>query len=134
MSENIIASDHLKTSAFVRFQTSGWQVNGKTFSWTPPTDVFETATKLIIKIEIAGMKHSDIDINFEDNYLIVSGLRSESSERRAYHQMEVRFGEFQTMVALPKGLNLESAEAEYEDGFLLISIPFSNATNIRIEG
>ena len=128
------SSDPLKEPDLIRFQSSSWQVNGKTFSWSPPTDVFKTTSKLIIKIEIAGMKQSDIDVNFEDNYLIVSGNRTESREKRAYHQMEIRYGEFTTTIALPKGLLLVSAEAEYEDGFLVISIPFSQATTIQIKG
>mgnify|MGYP001461185282 CR=1 FL=1 len=134
MAEFTKSSDPLKEPDLIRFQSSSWQVNGKTFSWSPPTDVFKTISNLIIKIEIAGMKQSDIDVNFEDNYLIVSGNRTESREKRAYHQMEIRYGEFTTMIALPKGLLLDSAEAEYEDGFLVISIPFSQATTIQIKG
>mgnify|MGYP001344711949 FL=1 len=134
MAEFTKSSDPLKGPDLIRFQSSSWQVNGKTFSWSPPTDVFKTISNLIIKIEIAGMKQSDIDVNFEDNYLIVSGNRTESREKRAYQQMEIRYGEFTTMIALPKGILLDSAEAEYEDGFLVISIPFSQATTIQIKG
>lgn len=127
-------SDPLIDPAFLGYRSSGWQVNGKTYSWSPPTDVYKTSTKFIIKIEIAGMKQSDIDINFEEDTVIVSGTRSESREKRAYHQMEIRFGEFYTMIALPNGLLLDSAEADYEDGFLTISIPFMKATTIKVKG
>jgi HSP20 family protein len=127
-------SDPLNDPTLLGYRSSGWQVNGKTYSWSPPTDVFKTTTKYIIKIEIAGMKQSDIDINFEGNSLIVSGARSDSREKKAYYQMEIRFGEFSTMIALPKGLSLDSAEADYEDGFLTISIPFKKATKIQIKG
>jgi HSP20 family protein len=127
-------SESQRETSFVRFQSSGWQVNGKTYSWSPPTDVFETDKYLIIKIEIAGMKQSDISINIEDNYLVVSGTRKESIERRAYHQMEIRFGDFNATIELPKGLALENSEADYEDGFLTISIPYTKATTIQIKG
>jgi HSP20 family protein len=128
------STDPMKTPTMIRFQSRGWQINSRSFTWSPPTDVFETSTKLIVKIEIAGMSQSDILINFEDDHLIVNGIRKESVERRAFQQMEIRFGEFSAMVALPKGLDLESAEAEYEDGFLIISIPFGKATHIKIKG
>lgn len=127
-------SKPFKEPDFVRFQSNSWQVNGKTFSWSPPTDVFITTSKLIIKIEIAGMKQSDIDISFDNDHLVVSGIRKESREKRAFQQMEIRYGEFTTSVALPKGLSLDTAEAEYEDGFLQISIPFGKATTIQIKG
>jgi len=121
-------------SYFVRNQSNGWQVNSKTYSWSPPTDVFENEEILIIKIEIAGMKKSEIFINIEDNILIVSGTRKESVERRAYRQMEIRFGEFNASVELPEGVSLDSAVADYDDGFLTITIPFSKATKIKIKG
>lgn len=121
-------------SFYVRIKSSGWQVNNKTYSWSPPTDVFENDEFLIIKIEIAGMKQSEILVNFEDNFLVVSGIRKESIERRAYHQMEIRFGDFNSGVNLPDGLEIEKAVAEYDDGFLTIKIPFAKATNIQIKG
>ncbi|OGN72439.1 MAG: hypothetical protein A2X25_13500 [Chloroflexi bacterium GWB2_49_20] len=127
-------SESKHETPFLRFQSRGWQVNGKTYSWSPPTDVFETDKCLIIKIEIAGMKQSDISIDIEDNYLVVSGTRKESIERRAYYQMEIRFGDFTATIEIPKGLDLENSEADYEDGFLTISIPYTKATNIQIEG
>ena len=119
---------------FVRIQSNGWQVNSKTYSWSPPTDVFDNDENLIIKIEIAGMKKSEIFINIEDNILVVSGARKESIERRAFRQMEIRFGDFNATVELPEGLALENAVADYDDGFLTIIIPYLKATNIQIKG
>ena len=119
---------------FVRIQSNGWQVNSKTFSWNPPTDVFENDKNFIIKIEISGMKQSDIFINIEDNTLVVSGTRNESIDRRAYRQMEIQFGEFNTVVDLPKGLSLENFEADYDDGFLTITIPYIKTTTVQIKG
>jgi HSP20 family protein len=118
----------------VRFQANGWKVNNRTYSWSPPTDVYETETNLMIRIEIAGMRQSDITIGIEDNFLVVSGIRKEMAERRAYHQMEIRFGEFSSIITLPKGVDLDDADADYEDGFLTISIPINKATNIRVRG
>jgi HSP20 family protein len=119
---------------YVRIQSNGWQVNNKIYTWSPPTDVFENDENLIIKIEIAGMKKSEIIINIEDNILMVTGSRNESGERRAYRQMEIRFGEFNASVELPEGLLLEKAVADYDDGFLTIIIPFVKATTIKIKG
>ena len=103
------------------------------YSWNPPTDVFETEKALVIRMEIAGMDKSDISIGIEKNQLSISGFRKEGLSQRAFHQMEIRFGEFQSLVSLPDGLELDKSEADYEDGFLLISIPFSKATRITIK-
>jgi HSP20 family molecular chaperone IbpA len=48
--------------------------------------------------------------------------------------MEIRFGDFNATIELPKGLALENSEADYEDGFLTISIPYTKATTIQIKG
>jgi HSP20 family protein len=119
---------------FVRIQSNGWQVNSKTYTWSPPTDVFENDEFLIIKIEIAGMKNSEIFINIDDSILIINGTRKDTVKRRAYRQMEIRFGDFNATFELPKGLELENAVAEYDDGFLTVTIPYIKATNIQVKG
>jgi HSP20 family protein len=102
-------------------QTISWHVRSSI--WSPPTDVYETAENYVIKIEIAGMRDEDFDVAFENNLLMISGNRSDLNERRAYHQMEIRFGRFELAAELPSTINLEKAIAEYKDGFLTIVVP-----------
>jgi len=78
------------------------------------------------------MRQSDFSINIEKNYLVISGVRADLPERRAYHQMEIRFGEFSTAVELPSSVDVERAEAEYEDGFLTVVLPKIKPAEIRI--
>jgi HSP20 family protein len=103
--------------------TSGWQVRIQSHVWSPPTDVFEVDNFYIVRVEIAGMHSQDFSIQLEENYLTISGTRRDLPERRAYHQMEVRFGEFSTVVAIPGPVQAELANAEYNDGFLIIRLP-----------
>jgi HSP20 family molecular chaperone IbpA len=58
----------------------------------------------------------------------------ESPERRAYHQMEVRFGEFKTTVEIPAGVDVSNALADYEDGFLNVVLPKIRPTTVSIKG
>jgi HSP20 family protein len=104
--------------------TVSWHVRSSV--WNPPTDVYETEENWVIKVEIAGMRDEDFDVAFENNILMISGYRSDLNERRAYHQMEIRFGRFEIAVELPATLNMEKATAEYKDGFLIIVLPKSN--------
>ena len=101
----------------------GWQLRIQSHIWSPPTDIFEIDKAYVIRVEIAGMQHKDISIQFEDNYLVISGTRHDKPERRAYYQMEVRFGEFRTIVAIPEPVIIENANAEYNDGFLIVTLP-----------
>ena len=125
---------------YVTLQAIGWQVNVKSYSWSPPTDVYETETSFVVRVEVAGMRQSDFSINIEKNYLVISGVRADlpactcagTSERRAYHQMEIRFGEFSTAIELPSEVGVEKAEAEYEDGFLTVVLPKKKPADINI--
>ncbi len=106
-------------------QAIGWQVRSSV--WSPSTDVFETDENYVIKVEIAGMRDEDFDVAFENNVLMISGYRSDLTERRAYHQMEIRFGRFEIAVGIPVTVDMEKAAAEYKDGFLTIVVPKSNS-------
>ena len=120
--------------SFSGLRAIGWQVNIHSYTWSPPTDVYETEASFVVRVEVAGMRESDFTINAEDNFLIISGIRSESPERRAYRQMEIRFGEFSTAVELPLGVDVSKADADYKDGFLNVILPKLKPTNITIKG
>ena len=119
---------------YVALQALGWQVNIRSYSWSPPTDVYETASRFVVRLEVAGMHESDFSINVDKNILVISGVRIDSTERRAYHQMEIRYGEFSSAIELPPGVNADQAEAEYEDGFLTILVPKLRPSEISIQG
>ena len=101
--------------------TVSWHVRSSI--WSPPTDVYETEENYVIKVEIAGMRDEDFDVAFENNILMISGYRSDLNERRAYRQMEIRFGRFELAVEVPVTVDIEKATAEYKDGFLTIVLP-----------
>ena len=68
------------------------------------------------------MRDQDFSVTLENNYLVINGIRPDVPERRAYHQMEIRFGEFSTVVALPGPVDSDNATAEYTDGFLVVTL------------
>ena len=102
-----------------------WQVHS---TWRPPTDVYETEENCVIKLEIAGMRDEDFEVAFENNILMISGSRPDVNERRAYHQMEIRFGKFEVAMEIPVKINIEKATAGYQDGFLVIVLPKVNSS------
>jgi HSP20 family protein len=121
-------------SSFSRMRAIGWQVGIHSYAWSPPTDVYETDASFVVRVEVAGMHISDFTINIEDNFIVISGSRCEPPERRAYRQMEIRFGEFSTAVELPLGVDVSKAESDYIDGFLTIILPKLKPINIDIKG
>ena len=101
--------------------TISWQVRSTT--WSPPTDVYEMEENCVIRVEVAGMRDEDFEVAFENNILMIRGHRPDRNEKRAYHQMEIRFGQFDIAVEIPMLVDIEKAIAEYKDGFLVIILP-----------
>ncbi len=102
---------------------ANWHITGRPNVWHPPTDVYETDEKIIVRVEIAGMKDGDVAVNFDHHILTINGTRMEVSEKRAFHQMEIFFGEFSSAIEIIVPIDAENIQAEYTDGFLHVFLP-----------
>jgi HSP20 family protein len=92
-------------------------------AWRPPTDLCETEGAFIACVEIAGVKEGYLSVSYADKTLTVTGIREYSGQKGAYHQMEIRYGEFRTQVRLPVSVDGDKIEASYSDGFLTVTMP-----------
>ncbi|MRR30962.1 Hsp20/alpha crystallin family protein [bacterium] len=87
----------------------------------------------MIRVELAGMRESDFEITVENGFLQISGTRPDFPERRAYQQMEIRFGRFSTVVGIPGPVDVDSAHAQYEDGFLTVTLPKAKPNIVEVK-
>ena len=110
-----------------------WHITGKPNVWHPPTDVYETEEKIVIRVEIAGMREGEVSVNFDHHILSINGLRPEVSEKRAFHQMEIFFGEFSSDIEIPVAIDAANIQAEYQDGFLHVYLPKAVPKTIQIK-
>jgi HSP20 family protein len=90
--------------------------------YRPPVDVIETDIGFVVRIEIAGMNEKDFDIKFDQNILSVYGNRRDPIRNHVFHQMEIRFGEFQIEISVNQPIKTEAITAEYQNGFLEIML------------
>lgn len=109
-----------------------WRILSRLHVWRPPTDVYETEEAFVVRVEIAGMRAEDFCISLLERSLCVHGVRPDAPERRAYHQMEIPFGEFSTEIELPDPINPDLAEALYQDGFLRITLPKAHPQQVKV--
>ncbi len=95
-----------------------------TKKWHPLTDVIETESKLVIKLELAGVDKKDISILLREHCLVITGRRREivPPKIKSYHQMEVNYGEFERTVHLTPGTAKSAIEAKFGNGFLTIIV------------
>lgn len=109
-----------------------WHLSRHSSAWRPPTDVFETQDHILVRVEIAGMREDGFSIEIDGRHLIIRGTRQDVAEKRAYHQMEIRFGDFIIDFDLPTQINTDQVEAVYKNGFLLIQLPKARPRQIPI--
>ena len=97
---------------------------GLTHTWRPPTDVYETEGEYVVQAEIAGVQPENFRVALHDHLLTVTGVRYDPyPENRAYHQMEVHFGEFRIDIELPGLVDKDQIDAEYQHGLLRVVLP-----------
>jgi HSP20 family protein len=109
-----------------------WVVVRHAHAWRPPTDVYETDESVVIRVEVAGMKETDFSISLVDRVLIITGVRQDPSPKVAYHQMEIRYGDFRTEVFLHWAVEQDSITATYSNGFLQVTLPKLGARRVRV--
>ena len=97
---------------------------GAATEWAPAVDALTKDSDLVIRAELPGVKHEDIDIALHDNVLTISGERrvEEEEERGGYHIRERRYGSFSRSLALPEGIDESKISARYEDGVLEVTV------------
>ncbi|MBN2470331.1 MAG: Hsp20/alpha crystallin family protein [Anaerolineae bacterium] len=103
--------------------------------WHPPTDVYRTDDRLVVVIEIAGMREEDFEIVLQGRQLVVGGVRQQLARHEdtiAYHQMEIERGAFRTVIQLPWNVDRKKVSAGYRDGLLKIELPRLEGTQIRV--
>jgi HSP20 family protein len=95
-------------------------------AWTPAVDIKETNNDLRVDLELPGLKPEDVEITAENGVLTIRGeKRSErkEGEENRYHLVERSYGAFMRSFTLPKGIDENQIQADFENGILSIHIP-----------
>ena len=95
-----------------------------TAAFVPPVDVYEDQHKIVLKLEVPGMKQEDLDIQLENNTLTVRGERKFEKEEKEenFHRIERRYGSFFRSFTVPNTVNTENVKASYDAGVLRIEL------------
>jgi HSP20 family protein len=79
-------------------------------SFAPAVDVYENGEKVVLKLDIPGIKEEDLDIRVENQTLSVRGERKFESEEKEenFHRIERRYGSFFRSFSLPTTVDTEN--------------------------
>ncbi len=93
-------------------------------AWSPPADIYETQSKVILKVELPGIDIEDVEIEVKDSFLVVKGdKRQRVTTNEYYHRMECSYGAFQRIFSLPVVIDRTQIQATLSDGVLTIVVP-----------
>jgi HSP20 family protein len=105
--------------------------------WQPNIDLIETENKIILYMNLGGVKRESIHVDFFSNYLCVKGERElpelGNDENIINRRQELIYGNFERKVALSLGVTMnESVNIEMENGILIIKIDKNLENSNRI--
>jgi len=109
-----------------------------TAAFVPPVDIYEDEHKIVLKLEVPGMKQEDLDVQLENNVLTVKGERKFETEEKEenFHRIERRYGSFYRSFTVPNTVNPEGVKASYETGVLRVELekrPEAKPKQIKVQ-
>jgi HSP20 family protein len=99
--------------------------NGATPRWVPAMDLVEADDHLVLRADLPGLDTDDVKLEINDGVLTVSGERRVEDEERkdGYHRVERAYGSFSRSLSLPRGIDADQVQAEFDKGVLEVRIP-----------
>ena len=92
--------------------------------FVPAVDIYDDGEKVVLTLEIPGVKEEDVDIRVENQTLSVRGERKFASEHKEenYQRVERHYGSFFRSFTLPTSVDNDSIAATYEAGVLKVEL------------
>ena len=96
-------------------------------TWTPNTDVYESADQTIVKMELAGTDKGDLEVTLHGRLLVVCGCREDAcrprQQRCSFRQMEIDYGFFERRIVIAHAVDGKRVRARFQNGFLRVELP-----------
>jgi HSP20 family protein len=126
---------------FGRF-LSGWpgrRLEAHSVGWVPPVDMIDRKNEVVLRVDLPGLDHEDIEVTVKDGVLTLRGSRHGETEQKdeEHYAMERWSGAFVRNLALPRGVRDDKIEALFNNGVLEIRIPKakeSTGRKVQIKG
>jgi HSP20 family protein len=122
---DVVALQNRMNSLFQDFsRTPGENEQVTAAGFVPPVDIYEDENKLVLKLEIPGIRQEDLDVRLENTTLSIKGERSFQFEGKEenFHRVERRYGSFYRGFTVPTTVDPESIKADYDAGVLRVEL------------
>jgi HSP20 family protein len=98
----------------------------------PNLELGESDREIRITVELPGLKQSDVELSVAEGVLTLRGEKKMETEDAERGYSERSYGRFERRIALPRGVEPDKANASFNDGVLVITLPKSAAANENV--
>jgi HSP20 family molecular chaperone IbpA len=114
----LLLTRHLHLLGHERFEPGGWR---------PPADVYRSPHGWLVKLDLAGVAESEVEVRARGGRLVIRGRRGDPGPGPGYARecQEIRYSAFERVIELAAGrADLERARigVRHERGMLLVRI------------
>ncbi len=97
----------------------------ETVTYRPAIDVLESDSGYDLHIDLPGVMPDHVKVELLEDRLHVTGIRTSTNppEGSVQHRSERLFGKFMRVIQLPKQIDAEHIEANFNQGVLHVRLP-----------
>lgn len=90
-------------------------------------DIQRTEKGLVLTAEVPGLNEEDINLEYENGVLTLSGEKKIKQDRSEENQLvrEISYGKFMRTFRLGKEIEQEELKANLDNGLLTVTLPFA---------
>jgi len=114
---------------------NGWNdVESRLDSTWMPIDVTETEGNYTVVANLPGLNIEDINVNFHDGVLTISGEMQQTKTDNEDDRILVRersYGKFSRRINLPVSVDADNISAGYDSGVLTLELPKAESAKPR---
>ena len=107
---------------FFNSDTATWPSGG----FQVPTDIWHTDDRLVIRMDLPGVRPDEVDVTVQENVLVINGKRQfpYDGDKVRFLRRGTFYGDFAQRVQLGKGLDVDRIEARFDNGVLELTLPY----------
>lgn len=122
---------------FKKIQDNFFENIGRTFSSEfkqPMSEISQSSKEVVINIKLPGINKKNIGLEVRRNYVIVKAEAKKKKVKRGKKKYsEIKsFKGFYRKIALPGGLDIDNAKADFKGNILIINIPKLKIKKIKV--
>lgn len=93
-------------------------------AWEPSVDIYRGRHGWLFKIDIAGVREGDVNVDIRGHVVKIHGIRRDAGihDGWRHYVLEISYSRFQRVFEMPESLEGARVQSEYCDGMLWVRI------------